>query len=45
MASKSDTSLIQQLFSTGLYKANQGRMVRQFTFLLPWWSQPSVASP
>jgi preprotein translocase subunit SecE len=32
MASKSDTSLIQQLFSTGLYKANQGRMVRQFTF-------------
>jgi len=25
-------SLLPELFSTGLYKANQGRMVRQFTF-------------
>ena len=32
MASKSDTTLIKELLSTGLYKANQGRMVRQFTF-------------
>ena len=32
MVSKSDTSLTKELFSTGLYKANQGRMVRQFTF-------------
>jgi preprotein translocase subunit SecE len=32
MASKSDASLTKELLSTGLYKANQGRMVRQFTF-------------
>lgn len=32
MAAKSDTSLTKELLSTGLYKANQGRMVRQFTF-------------
>ncbi len=33
MSSKSvGMSLLPELFSVGLYKANQGRMVRQFTF-------------
>jgi preprotein translocase subunit SecE len=32
MSSKTVGMLIPELFSMGLYKANQGRMVRQFTF-------------
>jgi preprotein translocase subunit SecE len=32
MAGKSDISLTKELLSFAFYKANQGRMVRQFTF-------------
>ncbi|MEY3458369.1 MAG: Preprotein translocase subunit SecE [Planctomycetota bacterium] len=32
MAGKSDSSLTRELLTAALYKSNQGRMVRQFTF-------------